>query len=161
MEKPRRFGRGFFVFSIWQSIMTNIEASPYSEPDFFMAVPLEKLKLLWATSTLAMLVAIAFFSLWPLEQLPAFPGTDKTHHVIAYAMLMLPTALFRPKNWVLYGGLFIAFSGAIELIQPYINRYGEWADMIANTVGVMGGILLASLIKLLFSVRSNLKQGPR
>ena len=56
------------------------------------------------------------------------------------------TALSKPKHWKLIGLFFITYSGAIELIQPYINRYGEWLDMAANSFGVMCGLLLAELV---------------
>ena len=38
----------------------------------------------------------------------------------------------------------IALSGAIELLQEYVteNRSGDWADMIANTIGVLLAALL-------------------
>ena len=86
----------------------------------------------WAVFTLAILVGITLLSLWPLDELPPVPGTDKTHHLIAYGLLMLPTALRKPNNWLTYGFLFIAHSGAIELVQPFVNRYGEWMDMFAH-----------------------------
>ena len=41
---------------------------------------------------------------------------------------------------------FIGYSGLIELIQPYVNRYGEWLDMLANTAGVVCGVALATAI---------------
>jgi len=108
----------------------------------------------WIVITLTILTAITFLSLWPLKQVPSLPGTDKTHHLIAYALLMLPTALRRPKNWILIGVLFIAYSGAIELIQPYVNRYGEWLDMLANSAGVVCGAGVAGLINFLSSRRN-------
>jgi VanZ family protein len=40
---------------------------------------------------------------------------------------------------------FILCGGLIELIQPYVNRHGEWLDMLANTSGVILGALLAHL----------------
>jgi hypothetical protein len=107
----------------------------------------------WVVFTVAALAAITFLSLWPLEQFPSVPGTDKTHHLIAYALLMFPTALRKPKNWLLIGLLFIAYSGTIELIQPYVNRYGEWLDMLANFTGVICGALLAGLVNVLVSRR--------
>ena len=107
----------------------------------------------WVVFTLTALAAITFLSLWPLEQLPSVPGTDKTHHLIAYALLMFPTALRKPKNWLLIGLLFIAYSGTIELIQPYVNRYGEWLDMLANSAGVICGFLAAGLVNMLLSRR--------
>lgn len=113
------------------------------------------IKTYWIVITLAILVAITSLSLWPLEQLPSVPGTDKTHHFIAYALLMFPTALRKPKNWLLIGLLFIAYSGSIELIQPYVNRYGEWLDMLANSVGVMCGALAAGLVNFFWNRKSS------
>ena len=107
---------------------------------------LSKIKKYWALLTLAILVAITFLSLWPLSELPPVPGTDKIHHFIAYGLLMLPTALRKPNHWRLYALFFIAYSGMIELIQPYVNRYGEWMDMFANTAGVICVIVAAELI---------------
>ena len=109
----------------------------------------------WITFTLFTLAVITTLSLWPLEQLPSVPGTDKTHHLIAYAVLMFPTALRKPKRWILFGLFFIAYSGAIELFQPYVNRYGEWLDMAANTTGVVCGLIIAELINYFFPVILN------
>jgi len=100
----------------------------------------------WLHLTLLLLVSIATLSLWPAAYLPAVPGSDKTHHFIAYAGLMLPTALRKPKYILAISIGFLAFSGVIELIQPYVNRYGEWLDMAANTIGVFCGWLLAKLL---------------
>lgn len=104
----------------------------------------------WKALTVIFLLAITLLSLWPLEELPTVPGTDKTHHVIAYGFLMLPTALRRPKNWHLIGLLFIVYSGLIECLQPYVNRYGEWLDMAANTAGIIAGIVVAECLLRLF-----------
>ena len=104
----------------------------------------------WIAFTMVNLMIITTLSLWPLEKLPSVPGTDKTHHLIAYAVLMFPTALRKPDKWIMIGLLFIAYSGAIELLQPYVNRYGEWLDMAANTVGVICGFIVAELINLFF-----------
>ena len=96
------------------------------------------------------LLAITLLSLWPLEELPPVPGTDKTHHVIAYGFLMFPAALRRPKNWHLIGLLFFVYSGLIECLQPYVNRYAEWLDMAANTAGIIAGIVVAECLLRLF-----------
>ena len=99
----------------------------------------------WLHITLMLLASIATASLWPAAYLPDVPGTDKTHHFIAYGALMFPTALKQPKYILIIAIGFITFSGAIELIQPYVNRYGEWLDMIANTLGLICGWLLAKV----------------
>lgn len=107
----------------------------------------------WLAITLTVLAAITALSLWPAEALPDVPGTDKTHHFIAYAALMFPAALRRPGHWQWIGLAFIAYSGAIELIQPYVNRYGEWLDLAANSGGVLCGVLLAQVVLYLHRLR--------
>ena len=104
----------------------------------------------WATLTLLLLAAITFLSLWPLKELPGVPGTDKTHHLLAYALLMLPTAVRKPRYWLAYALLFITYSGMIELIQPGVNRHGEWLDLLANATGVLCGALIGSSIRALW-----------
>lgn len=99
----------------------------------------------WLSITLLLLTAIATLSLWPVAQLPDVPGTDKTHHFIAYAALIFPTVLRKPQYYLFIVIGFLAFSGAIELIQPYVNRYGEWLDMGANALGLFFGWILAKL----------------
>jgi VanZ family protein len=103
----------------------------------------------WLAITFLMLAAITIASLMPAEALPPVPGTDKTHHFIAYGLLMFPVAFVRPRHWLLIGCVFVLYSGAIELIQPYVNRYGEWLDMLANAGGTLCGVFTAYLYRLL------------
>ena len=77
------------------------------------------------------------------------PGTDKTHHFIAYCALMLPTALAKPKHWPLLALFFIGWSAAIELIQPYVNRYGEWLDLLANATGVLSAVVFIFIFEVI------------
>ncbi|MCG6202068.1 VanZ family protein [Psychromonas antarctica] len=100
----------------------------------------------WLACSIFALVVIALLSLNPMSHLPAVPGGDKSHHIIAYALLMFPAALHKPKYWLLIGFLFLCFSGAIELLQPFVSRTADWLDMSANLAGMVLGILLAQLI---------------
>ena len=100
----------------------------------------------WALLTVCLFLIITWLSLWPLDSLPSAPGSDKTHHLIAYAALVFPVALRQPNRWMWFVVFFIGYSGLIELIQPYVNRYGEWLDMLANTAGVVCGVALATAI---------------
>lgn len=92
------------------------------------------------------MILIASLSLSPLSELPPIPGNDKAHHLIAYAVLAFPLSVARPRSW-LWGLLgFLIFSGAIELVQPYVNRYGEWADLLANGIGLLIGAMAAQVM---------------
>jgi len=108
------------------------------------------IKRYWLFLTLLLLFSITLLSLWPLEQLPEVPGGDKTHHFIAYGALIFPSALRRPKHWPYYAVFFLFYSGAIELIQPWVNLYGEWLDLLANGLGLLSGIILASVTNRFF-----------
>jgi hypothetical protein len=97
----------------------------------------------WLLATLLLATTIAALSLWPLAALPVVPGSDKTHHFIAYATLMMPVALIKRERLIFYYLGFLCFSGAIELLQPYVNRYCDWRDLLANGLGLLCGWLLA------------------
>ena len=107
----------------------------------------------WFAGTLFILLAITALSLWPGTNLPSVPGTDKIHHLIAYALLVMPVALRKPKNWLFFCLLFILFSGVIELVQPFVNRYSEWKDLLANSLGVCCGLVVAKMIKFAMNAR--------
>ena len=98
----------------------------------------------WLSGAIAL--AIIGLSLSPLAQLPDVPGSDKTHHLIAYAVLAIPTAIAIPQRIWTMALLYICLGGVIELIQPYVNRYGEWLDFIANTAGVLIGSVFGLLV---------------
>ena len=98
----------------------------------------------WLSGAIAL--AIIGLSLSPLAQLPDVPGSDKTHHLIAYAVLAIPTAIAIPQRIRTTALLYTCLGGVIELIQPYVNRYGEWLDFIANTAGVLIGSVFGLLV---------------
>lgn len=109
--------------------------------------PLDLCRFHWRGLTLGLWLAIAYLSLTPLPQLPAVPGSDKTHHFIAYAVLVIPITLQQPKGLVWYLLGFLGLSGLIELAQPFVNRYGEWQDLFANAMGISIGWTLGQLFR--------------
>lgn len=108
---------------------------------------LSSIQVYWKPVTIFLLLVIVLLSLYPLPELPALPGTDKTHHLIAYCALAFPVALKSPERLRSILLLFVMFGGAIELIQPYVNRYGEWLDFVANTAGVTLGATIGLYAK--------------
>ncbi|UTV98155.1 hypothetical protein KDW99_12835 [Marinomonas rhizomae] len=100
----------------------------------------------------ALIICLA--TLTPADILPAVPGTDKTHHIIGFGGWALLCA-FGPLKRFAYMALFIIFwGGMIELIQPYVNRYGEWLDFYADTFGVILIVLVRLIIGLFLKSKS-------
>ena len=108
---------------------------------------LKSIEQYWKQVTIFLLVVITFLSLYPLPKVPEFQETDKTFHLTAYFLLALPSGLKKPNKWVLFIFLFIIFGGFIEIIQPYVNRYGEWLDFFSNTIGVLSGFFAGVALK--------------
>ncbi len=79
----------------------------------------------WFNLTALLLLLISALSLYPLDNRPEAPGSDKTHHFVAYAALAFPTALRKPKRWRIIILYFTLYSGLIELIQPTLIAMGN------------------------------------
>lgn len=96
--------------------------------------------------TLALSVIAWIGALAPLPDLPAGAGTDKTHHLIAFAALTAPTAALYPRAlwWVV--PLLAAQGALIEVLQPFANRYREWADFVADLKGIALGLVVGLLV---------------
>lgn len=111
-----------------------------------MNLILQLIRRYWIVLSILLASLITFLSLTPMAELPSVPGSDKTHHFIAYSALVLPLMLKKPNYWMAIVLLFTLLSGVIELIQPYQNRYGEWLDLFANIGGLTCGSIIAYLI---------------
>ena len=94
-----------------------------------------------ATVVIAILIGLA--TLTPVEELPAVSGSDKLYHLISFAILTLPITIIRPKAvWVIFI-LSVVYGGAIEVLQPIVNRNCELADFLADVGGAMLGMALS------------------
>ena len=107
----------------------------------------------WLAITLFILFVITFLSLLPMDELPKVAGSDKLHHLLAYAGLMFWVALRKPRYWLALLFFFMAWGGAIELIQPYVNRYAEWLDFLVNSVGLLLGVLVGFMFRKLLGIK--------
>lgn len=97
--------------------------------------------------SILLLAIITILSLLPMPELPKVAGNDKLHHLIAYLSLAVPMSLKGGPRLIWYLLFYIAWSGGIELVQPYANRYGEWADFFTNAVGVALGAFIGWLLR--------------
>ena len=100
----------------------------------------------WKIYTFLILILITFFSLYPLKEKISIPGSDKIHHLIAYSALAIGVGLRRPSNYVLIIIFFSFYSGLIEIIQPYVNRFSEIEDFLFNNLGIFIGLTLGIFI---------------
>lgn len=69
---------------------------------------------------------------------------DKVGHVMAYAVLMgWFVQLFHSRGLLIIHALLLIGMGiGLEFLQGYSGRHFEYADMAANTIGVLFGTLL-------------------
>ncbi|MDA9948219.1 VanZ family protein [Paracoccaceae bacterium] len=94
-------------------------------------------------ATIIIAVVIGMATLTPVEELPALSGSDKLYHLISFAILTLPIAVIRPKaGWVMFI-LSVGYGGAIEVLQPLVNRNCELADFLADAGGALLGMTLS------------------
>ena len=94
-------------------------------------------------ATIIIAVVIGMATLTPVEELPAVSGSDKLYHLISFAILTLPIAVIRPKaGWVMFI-LSVGYGGAIEVLQPLVDRNCELTDFLADVGGVALGMAVS------------------
>ncbi len=103
------------------------------------------------TLTALLALAIGFATLTPLS-IPGPPGGDKLHHLLAFGGLVLPGTALRPRWWAALAGFALAYGGLIEIVQPYVGRFGEWSDFLADGLGALVGVLAGKALARLFPV---------
>ena len=101
------------------------------------------------TATVILGLTISWLTLTP-KDLPDLGPTlpvDKLAHMAAFAALILPSAVLRPRFlwWIFPLAALLGFS--IELVQPYVGRSQEWMDVVADCVGLIVGTGLGLIIR--------------
>jgi len=106
---------------------------------------------LWKSGFFVIVIAcfIAAGSLMPAENARALPGGDFVRHAVPYGLLSLFALLAvtgRIRSSVVLLGVF-AFGVMLECIQPFFGRVSDSHDLIANAVGIVAGLGLATGIR--------------
>lgn len=71
--------------------------------------------------------------------------SDKTQHLVTFGTLTAWAAIAYPRARLVPLGLALSgLGGAIELLQPLTGRSDDLLDWIADTVGVLIGLGVAS-----------------
>ena len=121
-----------------------------------------KLAWLWFTLGGLMLALVAILSLMPA---PDTGVNDKVSHLLAYAILsgwFCSLVSRRHLLWVVAG--LIVYGGLIELLQGMTaDRYAEWGDLLANTLGIFLGLItyitrVPRLLRIVDSALAGLRQ---
>jgi VanZ family protein len=75
------------------------------------------------------------------------PGTDKWQHFVAFAILVYPITVASRTYWIPITVFALCLAASIEIIQPYVNRFGDIKDFQADTLGVFLGLLTGILVR--------------
>ena len=105
---------------------------------------------------IGIIIYLSFFTP-PKTELDNISNIDKLAHICMYGglcsilwieYLRSHIQIQRIRAFIGVIVLPIAFSGIIELLQEYAttNRSGDWADMIANSIGVILAALLGQFV---------------
>ena len=107
-----------------------------------------------------MTVGIAILSLWEYPTIPKeIPASDKVLHGIMYALLaigwIVPAAFQRVAKLPTYALILVSvtvYGGVMEILQHCctVSRSGEMADLYADFLGALIGLILIALCQRLF-----------
>ena len=105
----------------------------------------------WLAITIVLSFIIIFFSFFSVNPPSTIQGADKYFHIVTYLFLSFSASLRKPTNYILIFSYFAIFGLAIELIQPYFDRYFELFDVIANSIGILLAIIFADFLRKYYS----------
>lgn len=103
-----------------------------------------KYRKMWLSFGLLAIIVLAILCLLPVSNLPKIKVSDKLVHFLAYFILAAWfSGIVKPKNYVVFGLILLAFSYLIELLQG-LSKYRsfEWQDLLANGLGISVALLL-------------------
>lgn len=105
----------------------------------------------WRSFLITCLIAYGCLLRKPLYTLPPIENSDKWTHWLAFMVLTLTllwdsrkVGLISWKKWILVLLFPALYGGLIELLQQryFYPRTGEWADWMADCIGVLMGIVV-------------------
>ena len=108
-------------------------------------------KIIYPNDKIALILTFIFTllilvgTLTPIPQKIDAPDADKWHHFIAFAVLTYPMVAANKRlsfAIVLFG---LCLGASIEIIQPYVNRFGDFNDFKADCIGILLGYFSGKL----------------
>jgi VanZ family protein len=116
---------------------------------------LKRIKKIWYFIGWGLVALIVYLSIMPMPENLAVPQNDKLSHFIAYFVLMWWFAqIFSESRYLSLSLKCIGLGIIMEIAQSFTDgRYGDFADVLANSAGV----LVAWSVSKLWSVFPALK----
>lgn len=106
---------------------------------------------LWAWLWSGLMLVVAGAALAPGRAAPTLSHLDKLDHLLAFAALAAAGGLALRAGWrtaLMVAASMVAYGGLIELAQTQVpGRVGDWADLLADTMGVMLGLGLVLALR--------------
>jgi VanZ family protein len=99
----------------------------------------------WIVASAVLVAAVVYGSLQPNLAIPAPTNFDKVEHLSAYlALAVWFTGLYPRGGYWKVAVALLALGLSMEVLQGLMNigRSAELLDMVANTAGVLAGVLL-------------------
>ncbi|MBB2484390.1 VanZ family protein [Mitsuaria sp. WAJ17] len=101
------------------------------------------------------LFAVSYLALCPAPPRAADLGWDKLNHFSAFGMLTLLGSLAWPGRQGRLAGGLLAYGGLIEILQTQVpGRAAEWADLLADGIGILLGLGLLLVLRRLSGRKS-------
>lgn len=101
------------------------------------------------------LMAVSYLALTPTPPKAADLGWDKLNHFSAFGTLMVLAGRVWPGRWMLGALGLLAYGGLIELLQTQVpGRAAEWADLLADGIGILLGLALLAALRRLSTNRT-------
>ena len=102
----------------------------------------------WRAALGLALMAVAWLAFDPAPPPAADTGWDKANHVLAFAVLAWLGSLAAgpyPRHRLVVAAGLLGFGLLIEAVQSQLPaRSAEWADLVADAVGIACGLLAAA-----------------
>ena len=95
---------------------------------------------LWRPVLAGLLMVVLALSLLPLAPEVPSTGWDKTNHLLAFVTLAVVGCLAYPARTPATLLALLFYGAMIEILQSFTNyRYAEWADLLADALGILLG----------------------
>ncbi len=116
-------------------------------PPFWLSAPARRA---WRWLLVLLMLAVCVLAFDPHPPAAVDTGWDKRNHLLAFVALTLVAEFGywqQPRRQVGAALAMLVFGGFIELVQSQIPaRSGDWADLLADALGIALGLLLAQAV---------------